>query len=597
MTMTHKLLASLAVVLGGLVPTLAVASQNPAGQDPFTVDAGFTVQAAERFGRLALDCVHREYPNKIAHVLSGDQDVQPPRALSPSFYGCYDWHSAVHGHWLLARLARTYPDSPLAPEAREALARSLTPENIAGEVGYFKGQGRVSFERPYGLAWLLQLAAELREWDDPQAQEWAVALEPLEAIVVERLEDWVPKLTHPIRIGEHAQTAFAFGLIADWARTAENYKVESLMRSATIHFYLGDRDCPLAYEPSGHDFLSPCLAEADLMRRFLTPIEFAAWLGAFLPTIPHDDFDAVWIEPAVVSDPEDPKLAHLDGLNLARAWMLEGIASGLPDGDPRIPPLVGTASAHRRAGLASVTGEHYEGGHWLGSFAMYLVTARGGSRVMASDPFDVIFHGTDRSTVEERVLPRAHQALSDVTGYLGLSYEGRILIDVSPRHPVPAQARNTILIPAQRLDPERDPDGFGISVVHEVTHVVAVSAYRGVPNRFYDDGLAVYLQTKFGTASSYPDFGQDLHEVTVQVAKEHGGFLPLEITERTRRWSNSQLERRLAYLQEGSFTRFLIERDGVEKYWQIYRGEDPVEVVGKSREELWTEWLEVLAGL
>ncbi len=359
-------------VLPSLLFTL-MASSSVTAQD---LDDSF----AERFGRLALECVGREYPNKIAHVLSSDGDVLPPRELTPAFYGCYDWHSAVHGHWLLARLARSFPKSPVAGEARAALAANLTPEKIAGEVHYLEGEGRVSFERPYGLAWLLQLAAELREWDDTQARSWVETLEPLERAAAERLREWIPKLTHPIRIGEHSQTAFAFGLILDWARIAGDRETEDVVREASLRFYLNDRDCPLSYEPSGQDFLSPCLAEADLMRRLLLPAEFAAWLGDFLLTIPVGDTDEHWIEPAVVSDPGDPKLGHLDGLNLSRAWMLEGIASGLSVSDPRRPALVATAQAHREAGLAAVTGEHYEGGHWLSSFAMYLVSDRGTGR-------------------------------------------------------------------------------------------------------------------------------------------------------------------------------------------------------------------------
>ncbi len=340
--------------------------------------------AAGRFAHLALACLHQEYPNKIAHVLQSDADVHPPRELTPAFYGCYDWHSSVHGHWLLVRLARTFPDAPWAADARRAVGESLTPEHIAGEVAYLSGPGRVTFERPYGLAWLLQLAAELREWDDPQAKEWSKTLEPLETLAAKRIEDWLPKLTNPIRIGEHAQTAFAFGLIRDWAETAGDQAMLELLDSRIRDYYLADRDCPLAYEPSGQDFLSPCLAEADLMRRVLAPPSYAAWLGSFLPGLPLSGSgpdsaggSAAWLEPAVVTDSSDPKLAHLDGLNLSRAWMLEGMASGLPEGDPRIPALVATAKAHREAGLAAVTGEHYEGGHWLGSFATYLVTRRG----------------------------------------------------------------------------------------------------------------------------------------------------------------------------------------------------------------------------
>jgi hypothetical protein len=332
--------------------------------------------AAERFARLALACVHQEYPNKIAHVLDGDADVRPPRELTPAFYGCYDWHSSVHGHWLLARLARTFPSATFAPAARSALAKSLTPENIAGEVRYLEGKGRSSFERPYGLAWLLQLGAELREWGDGDARAWAAALLPLERAASARLRDWLPKLTRPIRVGEHSQTAFAFGLVLDASRAGGDRDTEALVVSRSRAFYLADRDCPLTYEPSGEDFLSPCLAEADLMRRLLPPVELATWLERFLPGLPKNG-RADWLEPGVVTDPTDPKLAHLDGLNLSRAWMLQGIAAGLPKADHRRLALLAAAEKHARAGLERVTGEHYEGGHWLGPFAVYLTTARG----------------------------------------------------------------------------------------------------------------------------------------------------------------------------------------------------------------------------
>lgn len=332
--------------------------------------------AAERLASLALACVHKEYPNKISHVLNGDPDVKPPRELTPAFYGCFDWHSAVHGHWLLARLVRQFPDAPFAAKARAALDRSLTPENIAAEVRYLKGEGRNTFERPYGLAWLLQLAAELHEWDDPQARRWAETLDPLAKAAAERIRSWAPKLSFPIRTGEHNQTAFGFGLILDWARAAGDRETAALLESRIRDLYLKDKDCPIEYEPSGEDFLSPCLGEADLVRRVLPPDAFAAWLTTFLPNLPRDG-RGDWLAPGVVTDPTDGKLAHLDGLNLSRAWMLEGIAAGLPPADPRQAALRAAASAHRESGLRAVTGEHYEGGHWLGSFATYLVTGRG----------------------------------------------------------------------------------------------------------------------------------------------------------------------------------------------------------------------------
>lgn len=384
----------------------------------------FDAHAAERFAKLALACVHLEYPNKISHTMSSDADAAPPRKLTPAFYGCYDWHSSVHGHWLLARLARTYPDATFTPAARAALQQSITADNVAAEVKYLKTPGRASFERPYGLAWLLQLSAELREWgerpttegrrpgesqsgkgaeatNDPEARKLAEILRPLELAAVARLKVWLPKLSYPIRSGEHSQTAFALGLMIDYARGAGDAEFEKLLVAKAREFYEKDVNCPLSYEPSGEDFLSPCLAEADVMRRVLARNEYNRWLRAFFPglfatagtsKITHPspkagegwgNPSALWMEPAVVTDPSDPKLAHLDGLNLSRAWMLDGIFEAVQP-DPKsshIPDyyfrLSDAAKAHRNAGLASVTGEHYEGGHWLGSFAVYLVTRRG----------------------------------------------------------------------------------------------------------------------------------------------------------------------------------------------------------------------------
>ncbi len=358
-----------------LAAALAAHGQRPPDSPP-PADYQFPLAAAERFADLALACVHKEYPNKIAHSMTSDADVAPPRRLTPAFYGCYDWHSSVHGHWLLARLARMYPDAPFTARAREALKQSLTEENIRQEVTYLSADGRAAFERPYGLAWLLQLGQELREWNDPRVRELAVNLRPLEQAAGERLKTWLPKLSHPVRSGEHSQTAFALGLMLDAARAAGDQRFANLLVTKARGFFIDDENCPLNYEPSGEDFLSPCLAEADVMRRVLAPKDFATWLKAFLPGIPHNAKRG-WLQPAVVTDPSDPRLAHLDGLNLSRAWMLEGIVAGLPLRDRRLQALRASAEAHRRAGLASVTGEHYEGGHWLGSFAVYLVTKRG----------------------------------------------------------------------------------------------------------------------------------------------------------------------------------------------------------------------------
>jgi hypothetical protein len=337
---------------------------------------GIPAQLDQRFAELALACVHQEYPNKIAHVLNSDDDVRPPRELTPVFYGCYDWHSAVHGHWLLLRLLRLHPDAPYAAAAQQALAESFQPGRVAAEVAYLETEGRAAFERPYGSAWLLQLMAELREWDDPRARAWQATLQPLEAAYLALTAVWLDKLAYPIRIGEHAQTAFAFALYIDWAVVAGDGQFLELVKSKSTAFYLGDKNCPLAYEPGGQDFLSPCLAEADLMRRVLPPTQYATWLGQFLPSIPSVPGEN-WLPLATVTDRSDGKLAHLDGLHLSRAWALAGMVAGLPQDDTRIPVLQYDARIHSGAGLAAVTGEHYEGGHWLGSFATYLTTSRG----------------------------------------------------------------------------------------------------------------------------------------------------------------------------------------------------------------------------
>jgi hypothetical protein len=326
-----------------------------------------TKELADRFAQLALHCVTREFPNKIAHVLDSDADVKPPRDLTPAFYGCFDWHSAVHGHWTLAKLARLFPDAPFAPEAHAAIARNVTPANIAAEVAYLTRSGRDSFERPYGLAWVLALGAELRRYDPTLAN----MLAPLENAAFRKLEAWIKKLPFPDRSGQHANTAFALGLILDACGSDHGQGPSPLaFFEAAARFYSNDRNAPLTFEPSGEDFLSPCLAEADLMRRLYGPNKFGLWLTAFLP-------DLAMLKPAVSPDRSDGKLAHLDGLNLSRAWMLEGIASGLPDFDERRLKLSKVAALHREAGLASVTGEHYEGGHWLGTFAVYLETRAG----------------------------------------------------------------------------------------------------------------------------------------------------------------------------------------------------------------------------
>ena len=324
---------------------------------------------AERFANLALDCVHREFPNKISHSLNSNEDVKPPRELTPAFFGCYDWHSAVHNHWLLVRLTRLFSKASFVSHAKRALGESFTKNNIAQEVHYLNTEGREAFERPYGLAWLLQLVAELKEWGAPEALDWSATLNPLEMAVTAHLASWLSKLDRPVRTGEHSNTAFAMGLMLDYARITGHSELGRLVESRAMHFYLKDKNCPLCYEPSGEDFLSPCLAEADLVRRILPSDEFASWFTAFLPHI-H-------LEPTHATDVRDGKLGHLIGLNLSRAWMFRGIIARLPAVDSRREPLSLLADKLTQAGLDRICSDNYQGAHWLGTFAVYLLSDRG----------------------------------------------------------------------------------------------------------------------------------------------------------------------------------------------------------------------------
>ncbi|CAF1400512.1 unnamed protein product [Adineta steineri] len=323
-----------------------------------------------RFADLALSCVHREYPNKLAHVLSSDDDVQAPRDLTPAFFGCYDWHSAVHGHWLLARLARI--DTNLSVECRQALGKSFTQEKLENEMKYISSEQRQTFERPYGLAWFLQLTTELDEWANEEKQnseeirQWRENIRPLETLIVARLSSWLPKLSYPVRSGEHSQTAFALGLSLDYARRMNNTAFAQLIEQRSLAFYLANKNYPFDYEPSGEDFLSAGLAEADLMRRVMynKPQDFVQWFNQFLPT----ETLPVSLEPPSIADPTDPKLIHLAGLCLSRAWMLEGIVDVLSfdtQQKERHDQLLKLSQRNAEAGLIAIDENHYEGGHWL----------------------------------------------------------------------------------------------------------------------------------------------------------------------------------------------------------------------------------------
>ncbi len=325
---------------------------------------------------MALAAIAREYPYHLTVLLGADHDLGLPRTLTPAFRGAFDWHSSVHGHWTLVRALRLAPNAPWAPRARAALDTSLTGPRLEAEAAFLRAPGREGWERPYGLAWLLQLAAELRGWDAPMARQWGADLAPLEELAAARLLAWLGKLPWPVRSGEHSQSAFALGLLHDWAREAGRADASARIAERAVALYGGDRDAPVRYEPSGHDFLSPVLGEADLLRRCMPAGVFAPWLERFLPPADSPEL-ARWLAPVASPDPADGKLAHLDGLNLSRAWMLEGVASALPAGHALGPVLARAAAAHREAGLTGLQGGHYMGTHWLGSFAMYLLTRRG----------------------------------------------------------------------------------------------------------------------------------------------------------------------------------------------------------------------------
>jgi hypothetical protein len=317
-----------------------------------------TAETAQRFAEAALSHVTREYPHKLDHVMDGPEDVHGPRDLHPIFFGSFDWHSCVHGYWLLMRVRRLFPDLPAAVRIDALLDEMITPENVAGELAYLDRPYSGGFERPYGWAWLLALHREA------QSAGHGDVLEPLARAFAERFSIYLPKLTYPIRVGTHYNTAFALILALEWAEE-NDAALAALIRARATDYYGGDRDCS-AWEPGGDEFLSAALVEALLMRRVLDAPDFGAWFGGFLPRI-GEGHPASLFTPAFVSDRSDGKIAHLDGFNLARAWCWRGIADRL---EPALAArALATADAHLDASLPHVTGD-YMGEHWLATFAL-----------------------------------------------------------------------------------------------------------------------------------------------------------------------------------------------------------------------------------
>jgi hypothetical protein len=331
-----------------------------------------TQAQASRLAQLPLKCVRKEYPNKLDHVMNAAGEVQSPRALHPAFYGCFDWHSSVHGHWMLVRLLKTFPQLPEAREIRAALNENLSRANLQTEAAYLKQANRQSFERTYGWAWLLKLAEELHTWKDAEGQQWAANLQPLAEALVARYLNFLPKQTYPIRTGVHPNTAFGLAFALDYARTVGDEKLADLLIERSRTYYGNDANYPAAWEPGGEDFFSPSLLEADLMRRVMKPAEFQTWFARFLPNVAKGEPKSLFV-PATVTDRSDPKIVHLDGLNLNRAWCMRSIAAALPKTDPARKVLSNAADLHARTALAHVASGDYAGEHWLASFAVYLL--------------------------------------------------------------------------------------------------------------------------------------------------------------------------------------------------------------------------------
>lgn len=326
------------------------------------------LEQANALAELPLHCINTEYPNRLGQTLGGDEDLQTPSVLHPAFYGCFDWHSAVHGHWSLVSLLKSFPNIDKAEAVKQKLLNNISKENIEAEVAYFHGKHNKSHERTYGWAWLLKLAEELHTWDDETARVLEVNLQPLTDLIVGKYIEFLPKLNYPLRVGMHTNSAFGLSFAHDYAVTLNHEALKKAIEERAKFFFLNDKNCPMSWEPSGTDFLSPCLEEAALMKRILSRDEFRPWLQRFLPQLKDNNFS---LDVGLVSDRTDGSLVHLDGVNFSRAWSLNKIIEDLPE----YAHLRQVAHAHINYSLPSIFGDSYEGGHWLGSFAIYALNS------------------------------------------------------------------------------------------------------------------------------------------------------------------------------------------------------------------------------
>jgi hypothetical protein len=357
----------------GLATPTEKGTPPPPVRQPVPELPALTEASASNFAQLTLKCVQKKYPNQPGLILKAPEDVVPPEKAHPAFYGCYDWHSSVHGHWMLARLLRLFPALPEAAAIKRAFTENLSAKNIAVEAAYFNRPDTKAFERTYGWTWTLKLAEELRSATSPEAQAWMANVKPLADTLAARYLDFLPKQVYPIRTGLHPNTAFGLAFALDYANTIGDTRLKDVLISRSNDYFGKDTDYPAKLEPSGSDFLSPALAEADLMRRVLPRDTFAQWFHAFLPGLAKGEPKNL-LEIAIVSDRSDPQLGHLDGLNLSRAWCMRHIAAALPENDPARAVLEEAGHTHAVDALQHVATGHYEGEHWLGSFAVYLLT-------------------------------------------------------------------------------------------------------------------------------------------------------------------------------------------------------------------------------
>lgn len=333
----------------------------------------FSIEIASSLAEIPTQGICREYPNKLDHVIGGPGDLKSPRELHPAFYGCFDWHSAVHSHWMLIHLIKRF-ELRIEPKIRSLLRINLTEEHLRAEADYFAEPYRQSFERPYGWAWLLKLAQEIHQWDDKDGKGWSEGLRPLETAIAARFCDFLNRQQYPVRTGTHTNTAFSMTLAYDYACSTGDVRLQDVLLEKATAYYSADANYPTAQEPSGADFLSPCLVEADLLRRVMSREQFREWLGVFLPELSSGGAKQL-LTPVEVSDRTDPQIGHLDGLNLSRAWCLVGIANSLDPSDPLACTLRDSAQHHAIKGLSHVATGDYMGEHWLASFAVYMLSA------------------------------------------------------------------------------------------------------------------------------------------------------------------------------------------------------------------------------